>query len=166
MEKIIVIGIPGAGKSTFSKRLGSLLNIPVYHLDKYFWGDNMQEMSQNDFRQMQVDLMKEDQWVIDGNFTRSIDLRIKQADTIIFFDFPRIMALWRTIKRFFRYFNKVRPDMGGNNKELLRWKHLKFIMQYPRHEIYETIRTHSQNKRIFIFHNSRQATDFLKNSIH
>ena len=161
MNKIIIIGIPGAGKTTFSVELGAMLHIPVHHLDKIFWKQNWTSLKQDEFRKVQNELMGEDRWIIDGNFTKSIDQRIILADTVIYFDFPRSIALWRTLRRYFRYFGKVRPNMGGNNVESLKWKSIKFILMYPSNDVRNLLNQHA-DKKIFIFRNTSDVAVFME----
>jgi hypothetical protein len=162
MRKVIVIGSPGAGKTTFSNTLGSKLGIPVHYLDKYFWKENWTPTPQADFLKIQDDLMSGDKWIIDGNYLKSINHRIPNADTIIFFDFPKIINLWRTFKRFFWNFGTIRLEMGGGNKEALHWKHLKFIATFPRKEVYRNIMSLAENRKVIVFSSPREVSQFLQ----
>lgn len=161
MKRILVIGCPGGGKTTFARALGELLGIPVHHLDKYFWKENWTPTPQNEFRQIQNRLMKDECWILEGNFKKSIDNRIAAADTIIVFDFPKIINLWRTLKRFVQYFGAVRPEMGGVNKETLKWKHLKYIITYPRKEFLESVKKLADAKNVIILRTPKEAARFL-----
>lgn len=160
MDKIVIIGCPGSGKSTYAKKLGQKLNIPVFHLDKLFWKNNWEHVSQDEFKRKQDEVMNQDKWILDGNFTNTIEHRVKKADTVIFFDYSKSVSLWRTFRRYFIYFGKVRPDMGGDNKEKLHWKHIKFIINYPRIEVENILKKYS-SKNIIIFRNDRDALNFL-----
>ena len=163
MNKIIVIGCPGAGKTHFAKKLGERLHIQVHHLDTYFWKENRTEMNEVEFLKIQNELMEKDQWIIDGNFTKSMEHRMSKADTIIFLDYPKRIVLWRFLKRYFKFFNKVRPEMGGNNKEVLQWSFIKFILKYPTGKVYEKIERHSKGKNVVVLHNPKETAQFLKN---
>ncbi len=165
MKKIIVIGCPGAGKTTFSNRLGTVLHISVHHLDRYFWKENWKPTPQEEFKNIVSSLMKDEDWILDGNFKNSIEHRINFADTIILFDFPKRIILWRVLKRFFRYMNTVRPDMGGKNKEAIKWQHIKYILTYPRKKYLEHIQSITQYKKLYIFHTQKDVQDFF-NDIH
>ena len=116
MNKIVIIGCPGSGKTTLANKLGTLLHVPVHHLDKIFWTET-DHIKQDIFVTKQEEIMKNNQWIIDGNFTKSIDTRLLQADTIIFFEFPKIILYWRLVKRYAKHFNTARPDMGGDKKD-------------------------------------------------
>ncbi|MBX9906279.1 AAA family ATPase [Patescibacteria group bacterium] len=161
MNKIVIIGCPGAGKTTLARRLGAQLDIPVHHLDQYFWKENRISISQEDFLKIQKDLMAEKRWIIDGNFTKSIENRVINSDTVIFLDFSKTIILWRIFKRYIQYFGKVRPDVGGNNKEKIEWKNIKFILKYPAKDIHDVLARYT-DKDIFILHNPKEVADFLK----
>lgn len=165
MEKILVIGCPGAGKTTFVNKFGALLGIPVHHLDKYFWKENWKPTPQDEFRKIQNELMSESKWILDGNFTKSIDNRLVNADTVIFFDFHKSILVWRILKRFFVNLGSVRHDMGGENKESLvsLFKLLKFVVGYPAKEVHAMLRPLPSDKKIIILHNSEEVAQFLEN---
>jgi adenylate kinase family enzyme len=161
MERILVIGCPGGGKTTFATTLGKRLGIPVHHLDWHFWKENRRPTPQDEFRETLKQLMQESRWILDGNFTKSIDIRIAEADTIILFDFPKAINLWRTFKRFLQHFGSVRPDMGGGNKEALVWKHVKYIITFPRKEFVRNVTSLAEGKNLIVLRNPRAAQDFL-----
>lgn len=105
MKKIIILGLTGAGKTTLANKLGAMLDIPVFHLDQYFWKADWQHVSQAEFYAMQEKIIAENPaWILDGGFPRSktLDLRIAHADTIILLDIPVVVSLWRMAKRYFQ----------------------------------------------------------------
>ncbi len=165
MKKIIIIGITASGKTTLANKLSKILNIPVYHLDKLFWVEKG-GIKQDVFIAQQQDIISTDTWIMDGSFPRSksLDMRISSADTIVFYDLPLLLILWRQTKRFFKYYNKVRPDMGGNNKQKypFTWKEIKYALNYPTQEIYSKILPYQESKTLVIIKNPRDETTFLK----
>ena len=92
-KKIIVIGPSGAGKSYFSKQLANITNLPLYHLDNFFWKQDKTHITREEFDEKLFELLKQDKWIIDGDYSRTYELRIKYADTIFFLDFPLEDAL-------------------------------------------------------------------------
>src|SRR5436305_11658269 len=99
MEKIVVIGSAGAGKSTFARQLGAKLEIEVLHLDCYFWDPGWREKSLFERKVIQHSLMKKDRWIIEGTYLGTSDERLDAADWIIFLDINLLICLWRVIKR-------------------------------------------------------------------
>lgn len=86
-KKIIVVGSPGSGKSYFSKKLSKILNIPVYHMDNIYWREDKTYISREELVHSIEDIMKEEQWIIDGNYFSTMDQRVQRAETIIYLDF-------------------------------------------------------------------------------
>jgi adenylate kinase family enzyme len=154
MNKIIVIGCPGSGKSTISKRIGQKLNIPVYGLDEY------QTLSKEDFIKTQTSLMGGKKWILDGNFVKSIGNRIDKAGVVIFLDFPKRVVCYRFLKRSIEDFKKERIELGKNYWNE-KWGVFKYIWNFPRAEIYQIIEKHTKKQRVVILHNSREADEFL-----
>ena len=120
MNRILIIGCAGSGKSTFAKKLHTLIDCELIHLDRIFWKPGWVRTPKNEWRKMQNELVTKESWIIDGNYHNTMDIRLSRADTVIFFDFPRILCLWNALKRSFKghIFNAKRDDMAdGNNTE-------------------------------------------------
>lgn len=124
---ILIIGCAGSGKTTLAKQLSKIYNIPAIHLDLYYWKENWVASTKQEMQQIVDQLLESSQnWIMDGNYTSTIDQRINYATDIIFLDFSRISCMWSVLKRRIRYHNKVRDDMPEGcvekiDKEFLRW---------------------------------------------
>lgn len=103
-------------------------------------------------------------WIIEGNYRSSFNIRIPAADTIIFLDYPRTLALWRAIKRFIQSVGKKRPDIGGNNIEKIDLLFLKWIMTYPREQVLSEIEKYRLHQKLIIVHSPKELDAFLKNT--
>ncbi|MFC7392733.1 topology modulation protein [Scopulibacillus cellulosilyticus] len=135
MKRIMVIGVSaGTGKSTFARELGEALNIDVYHLDALYWKPGWIEAPLEEFEAAQREIVNRAQWIIEGNYTNTFDIRINHADTIIYLELPLYVCLYRVFKRWLMNIGKTRPDMGKGCKEKIDWQFLKFICTtyYPR----------------------------------
>lgn len=166
MKKIIVLGRTASGKTTLANKLGKILDIQVHHLDKIFWKDNGDHLHQVEFIEKVNEIMKKPTWIIDGDNPRSktLDMRIANADTIIFYDIPLFLVLWRQTKRFFKYYNQVRPDMGGNNKQKypFMWKEVRYAIEHPTKEVYSKILPFVDSKNVFILKGPKDEISFFQ----
>ena len=88
MNKVIVIGFPGSGKSTFSRALHELTDLPLYHLDLLNWKSDKTTVDKAIFLERLQNVIALDKWIIDGNYGSSIELRMKKCDTVFFLDYP------------------------------------------------------------------------------
>lgn len=165
MNKITILGGTASGKTTLANKLGDRLHIPITHLDKIFWKEKG-GIRQDAFVIELDQIMKSDRWIIEGSMHRSktLHMRLDQADTIIFYDIPLCVALWRQTKRFFKYYNKVRPDMGGDNiqKYPFTWKEIQHMRNQPMNELYSKILAHKDSKKIVIIKNNNDERAFLQ----
>lgn len=128
MKRIIVMGVSaGVGKSTFARKLGERLGIDVCHLDKLYWKPNWVEASLEEFVAAQEKIVALDQWIIEGNYANTYDIRVKNADTIIYLELPLGVCLYRVFKRWLLNIGRTRPDIGEGCKEKLDYDFIKFI---------------------------------------
>lgn len=161
-----MIGSGGAGKSTFARQLGEILKIKVIHLDALYWNPGWVKTPSEEWEKKQESLVKEESWIIDGNFSSSLDIRMEEADTIIFLDFPRTLCLYRAIKRRIKYIGKSRPDMGKGCPEHIDIEFLKWIWQFPvktKPRIMDKIKKHSDGKNVYILKSPSEIKTFLQN---
>lgn len=161
----MIIGSGGSGKSTLSRQIGKVLNIEVFHLDVIHWKPGWVETPLDEWKAIIDKLTKKDAWIIDGNYGDStMETRFKAADTIIFLDIPRVVCLFRVIKRRLQNINKVRCDMGKGCPEKLDWSFIKWIWTYPdlkRPEILNRLNTYTSSKNVVVLHNTREVKQFL-----
>jgi hypothetical protein len=101
--KIAIIGNGGSGKSTLALVLHKKLNLPLHHLDQYYWNPGWQRVGSEDFERIHRELCDQEQWIIEGVGQRVFAYRFVKADTIIFLDVPTAICLWRVIKRACRW---------------------------------------------------------------
>ena len=107
MKKVIVIGCPGSGKSTFSRALQNLTGLPLYHLDLLYWNSDRTTVSKEVFRERLQNVLMLDRWIIDGNYGSTIEMRMAECDTVFFLDFPLEVCIEGVRQRQ----GKPRPDM-------------------------------------------------------
>lgn len=130
MKRVLVIGVSaGVGKSTFARKLGSILDIEVCHLDRLYWKPNWIVAPFKEFADKQRKVVKQEQWIIEGNYTGTFDIRMKYADTIIYLELPLYICLYRVFKRWINHIGKTRIDMGEGCNEKLDFQFLTFILK-------------------------------------
>lgn len=135
MQKILIIGSGGAGKSTMARKLHELTDIELFHLDKLYWKPNWVESSKDEWQDRIKDLIEKDAWIMDGNYSGTLEMRLAACDTVIFLDLPRTLCLRRAFKRSMSYKNGTRPDMAAGCDEKIDLEYLKFlkwIWDYPK----------------------------------
>ncbi len=130
MERILIIGSPGSGKTTLALVLGEKLELPVVHLDRLWWSAGWKNVSQQEFDSRLAMALNMDRWIIDGNYSRTMEMRLQRCDTIIYLDFGRWECLWGTVQRVLGGYGKVRPDMAKGCPERFDWEFIKYIWHF------------------------------------
>ncbi len=159
MKRIIVIGCPGGGKSTFSIALGSNTGIPVYHLDMMFWNADKTTVEKSVFVERLAQVMEKDEWIIDGNYASTMEQRLCACDTVFFLDYPPSVCLAGVRARM----GKERSDMPWIENEYDE-KFLDFIRTFSdnvRPEILELFCKY-RDKSIITFKDRKEAAEFLE----
>lgn len=132
MQRVVILGSGGAGKSTLARRLGDRLGLPVMHLDREHWQPGWVEPTRAEWAARVAELVVHDRWVIDGNYGGTIDIRLRACDTAILLDLPRWLCLWRVTRRWLKYRGRTRPDMTPGCDERIDWIFGRWIWNYPR----------------------------------
>lgn len=136
-KKIMIFGRPGSGKSTFALKLHKTTNIPIHHLDKHFFEANWIAREHQEFLEIQRAMVNEDSWIIDGNSTKSLEMRYAKADLVIYFNYSKLLCMYRIYKRLFVK-NPEIDDRADNCKEAVRWKLIKYLWGFE-HRVKNTI---------------------------
>ena len=167
-QRILIIGNGGAGKSTFSKILGSKLNLKVYHLDKLFWKPNWEKRDNEEWRLMIEELSRKDKWIIEGNYTRTIEARALRSDLIFFFDYAPALCVYRIFKRSVqsKFLNKRRDDIADGCRERFPdWEFIRFVWRFnkaSRPRIYSILEEINYDKNnLIIFNNRRKFNQYV-----
>jgi adenylate kinase family enzyme len=130
MRRVAVVGSGGAGKSTFARRLGASTGLPVIHLDELYWRPGWVPTPDHEWREIMTRLVSGDAWIIDGNYSRTMDLRAQAADTVLLLDYAPIGNLARALRR--TMFNHGRAIQAPGCPEHLDWEFLRWIATYRR----------------------------------
>lgn len=130
MQRVLVIGSPGAGKSTLSHALAQRTGLPLYHLDKMHWLPGWVERDRAEAFAHVAEVLAEDCWIIDGNYGSTLPLRLKRADTVVWLDYPTWLCLWQALKRWRHFRGRARPDMNEGCHERLDLEFLLYIARF------------------------------------
>ena len=158
MKKIIVIGCPGSGKTTFAEKLRDKTGIPLFYLDAIWHKPDRTHISREDFDARLSEILALDSWIIDGNYSRTIERRIAACDTVFLFDLPTQVCLDGAISRL----GKGRYDMPWIDIELDP-NFRREIEEFPVKNlsvIYDLLEKYN-DKNIVIFKSREQSDDFL-----
>lgn len=129
MRRVMVVGISsGVGKSTFAKKLANALDLPVYHLDTFYWKPHWVEAPQEEFSFLQREVVAQESWIIEGNYNSTFGIRTERADTIIYLELPLRVCLFRVFKRWLKNMGKTRSDMANGCKEKIDYAFIKFVV--------------------------------------
>ena len=164
MERIMIIGCGGSGKSTLARQLGEKTGLPVVHLDKLFWHPGWVESTKEEIDGKIMAAVEEPQWIMDGNYNRTLPKRLEYCDTVIYLDFSRFACLTGVAKRVITTYGTVRPDMGEGCPERFDWEFLQWIWNFngKHRKRYYDLLEKAKDKSIFILKNRRQVRRFLK----
>ncbi len=163
MQRIMIIGSPGSGKSTLAKSIAQKWSLPLVHLDKLFWKAGWVEAAAEEFDQKLAQVLKGEAWVIDGNYSRTISMRLERADAVIFLDYPRRVCMWRIFKRIAKNYGETRSDMGNGCPERVDLSFLKFVWNFQKNSRQKILALLSEihEKQIIIIHNKRDEQNFF-----
>ncbi|KRN30226.1 DNA topology modulation protein [Liquorilactobacillus mali] len=166
--KIIIIGNCGSGKSTLAKKIAAKLSYPLLQLDSLWHQTDYSPKAKKWFVEKQTSFMEQKNWIIEGNYRSTIDLRLKQADLIIWLKINKFKAVWRVIKRsiLFRLNKKTRPEMPARFKEHFDreyWEFLKFVVSYDEKQMSELILANSTKQSHLLIIRGRKGKGQLMN---
>ena len=158
MKKVLILGCPGAGKSTFARKLRDKTGLPLYYLDMIWHKPDRTTITKQEFDAKLSEIIKQEEWIIDGNYGRTLEMRFEECDTVFFLDLPTNVCLAGAEGRI----GSEREDMPWQEEELSA-EFRDFIINFSRDEIpeiNEMLRKY-KNKNIIIF-KSREEIDARK----
>ena len=161
MKKVIVVGCSGSGKSTFCRKLRDKIDLPLFYLDMIWHKPDKTTVSQEEFDNKLNELLKLDEWIIDGNYMRTLDLRMSKCDTVILFDLPIDDCLKGVEQRI----GTKREDMPWIEEEFDS-EFKEWITNFPNIQTpytYELINKYKGAIDVVIFKTRKQADDYLNN---
>lgn len=162
MKRVAVVGSGGAGKSTFARELGETTKLPVHNLDPLHWLPGWREPPKEDWRAAQVVLAADDEWINEGNYGASFDIRFDRADTVIVLSLDRKICLTRVLMRVLK--NWHREIQAPGCPEHLDFKFLRWIWRYSidsRPRLDEAISRHKETMSVIELNSPKKVRGFL-----
>lgn len=159
MKKVIIIGCPGSGKTTFAEKLHKSTGLTLYNLDAIWHKADRTHISRDEFDARMMEIFAEDEWIIDGNYSRTIEARLKQCDTVFLFDLPTAVCLAGATERL----GKGRYDIPWIDTELdpnFR-REIEAFAGEKLPIVYNLLEKHGQNREIVIFKSRKEAEEYL-----
>lgn len=161
-KKIIVIGCPGSGKSTLAAALHQKTGIPLFHLDMLYWNADKTTVERTVFLERLSAAMAGDEWIIDGNYVSTMELRLASCDTVIFLDYPTELCLDGIRRRR----GKARADMPWIEREedAEFVEFVKNFREQVRPQILALLAGH-RDKTVIVLKNREEADTFLQGTV-
>jgi adenylate kinase family enzyme len=166
-RRVVVTGLAGAGKSTLSVALAAKTGLPLVHLDLYFWRPGWVAPSESEFRERQCEVLAGEAWIADGNYDRTLDLRLELADTVVVLDLPWWRCSARALVRGFHMPAELPPGCAYS-----RWRRLRDEWQLAvriwrnRHTEpateREIIAQHRQHLAVYVLGSTHEVDCFLE----
>ncbi len=164
MERVLIIGSNGAGKSTFSFRLAEKTGLPLVHIDQLYWRGAWDVTPEAEFdRRVQAET-QDLRWIIEGNNLRSLPRRLARADTVVWFAFPPPLCVLTIVRREWAYRGRVRPDMPDQCVSRWDMKFLRMVWDFNQknHRKIAAMLQNAENIRVIHFTNYRQVERYLR----
>lgn len=130
MERALIIGPCGAGKSTLARTLGDRLGLPFFHMDQLNWRSGWVESSKDEIRARLSEIVATDRWLIDGTYGGTLAERLVRADTVVYLDYPISLCVARLLRRIWTYRGRSRPDMPEGCPERLDLAFLWYLIRW------------------------------------
>ncbi len=163
INRIIVIGSGGAGKTTLALKLGEIARLPVVHLDRLFWNGHWTHVEKDEFDAALMRELEKDKWIIDGNFGMTLETRLSYCDLALYLDYAPLLCVLGVLKRVARYYGTTRPDMGGDCPEKYDFAFLKWVYTFRRNNRDNYLKTLAESgKRYIVFRNRKDCRLFLE----
>ena len=165
MRRILIIGSAGAGKTVLSLQLGELLQLPVVHLDALHWLPGWEKPPRDAWLQIVDELIQRDSWIMDGNYDSTLEPRLEACDTVVLLDLPRVLCLYRVLKRSLTHFGRSRPDLNPECRERLPDREfISWIWNYPKRNtprVLNLLQRCADRKTVYILRSRRDIRRFV-----
>ena len=164
MQRILIIGGPGGGKSTLTRALSQKLDFPVTHLDQIWWTPGWINRDLEDYRARVTAIVNQGRWIIDGNYSNSFDLRMPRADTIVWVDQPRRICMRRILWRALSQLGRTRADVAPGCPERFDLEFFLYVWNFnhdSRPKIIEGLAEHGDHAKLVYLKSDQEIARFI-----
>jgi adenylate kinase family enzyme len=164
MRRVLVIGCPGAGKTTLARKLAERSRLPLVHLDFHYWRPGWQLPDSKEWRAQVIALADAPTWIMDGNYSNTYDIRMPRADTLVWLDYPRWICMRRVLLRTLTGYGRTRPDLPESCPERFDIPFFRYVWGFPdkhRPRIVNGIERFGAHLLIARLCSDRDASEFL-----
>jgi adenylate kinase family enzyme len=163
MDRIAIIGPSATGKSTLARRLGSMLDIPVHHLDALYWRPGWDPTPEDEWRAKLETIIASERWIVDGNFTASLRERVAAADVVIFLDLPRRLSFVGVFRRRIEQLRELPAGVAAGCPPMFNLRLLSWIwtFRFDHRPLYLRLLAEQPSTTVLIMRSRRDVRDFL-----
>jgi adenylate kinase family enzyme len=142
-KRILILGSPGSGKSTFATKIADKIDLPLFRMDDLFWNPSWVPTEFDSFNELSSKIVENENWVIEGNYAQFLDIRLTRAQFVIYIDTPTSICLWRALNRslyrFLGYNDGLPEKIKNTNSHIFSFKN--------KYELFKNIITFSKKVR-------------------
>lgn len=164
VNKIAILGITGAGKSTLSRRIAERTGLPLFHMDALFWKKGWTEVPAEEYLKEHAEILQNNsRWIIEGWLNPPMGNRLAQADLIVYLDYPGWLCALHYVERWMKHRKVARPELPEDSLDQFKWRRFFLVLfRWERPEIEASLAYASDPSKIVRFKTPNELEEYLK----